>query len=319
MFRPSAVIGTAIGLAIAFGVLPFDFGTFGLILAVTAVVAVAETAWDVWRGRQSTRWLPVPGTITAAWQTRGRRRRSHVRYEYRVGDEVFEGRRISFGAGAAIGGLFSLGGGVMERYPVGQGVSVYIDPTNPRHAVLEPGVRIANFAGALVMLGAVAFIAFQFRSFGFEFGFNFDPRTVIDRPDPAAQPPALATRAAVDPTVIAAQGVCIPPSQAAIRAESAATATTEARMTTCVIGYVSLARTGAMGGEIHLDDLGAEPGNPGVVVLSGVGFGSNSLPPAGAVVQAWGWFQPADDFPCDRVGAPCMLVTPFQISVLLEP
>lgn len=164
---------------------------------------------------------------------------------------------------------------------------------------------------AAVGVVTIVFVLTWLRPLGI--GFNLtDPfestRTYSQSPDDLAQ--ALA-----DPSVADASARCLTPSQAALRAESPPATPNAFRSPTCILGYVSQVRSGTFGGEVSLDDLGVDEDAPGVVVLLSLG----EKPPLGAVVEASGWVNPREDFPCDRIGHACLLVTPFQFRVLHVP
>jgi hypothetical protein len=311
--RPTALASGVIVVALILGFLPLDFETIRLLAAVGAVAAVLEFAVDGWRGYRSARWPIVPGRITRAWSSGGRRPVPQVRYEYAIGDERFEGRRIRFASVAAVRGLFGRAGGVLDRYPVGHEVAVAYDPRSPRHAVLEPGLQVGPMV-AVVTAVAAALGLWQVAGFdlGIGPGFGVGSRP----PEQRRMPDAEVIRAAADPTVVAAAAECFAPSAAEGRAALEASAETGVRPTSCFVGYVSAA-SWHIGPQavVYLDDLDGDPARTGVAVLVTLG----DLPAVGSVARAWGWVRPADEFPCDRVEEPCLMATPLQFSVLLTP
>lgn len=72
----------------------------------------------------------------------------HVTYDYTANDSKFSSHRISFD-------LFDKDGGkghaetIVTRYPVGTKIDVYVDPTNPVIAILEPEVYSPSYAPLL--------------------------------------------------------------------------------------------------------------------------------------------------------------------------
>lgn len=102
-------------------------------------------------------WREVSGTILKSevkfdWEDY----RPIIEYEYRVdgksyrGDKIVIGPRIQFNWKGPASRL-------VERYPVGLKVTVYVDPHNPRRAVLQTGTD-RNLMLFLVGVGAIALI-----------------------------------------------------------------------------------------------------------------------------------------------------------------
>src|SRR6266404_621116 len=60
-----------------------------------------------------------------------------VRYRYRAGGQELESDQIMIGGQPLMTRV--LAGKLVGRYPVGAHVDVYIDPNDPKNALLEPG------------------------------------------------------------------------------------------------------------------------------------------------------------------------------------
>lgn len=79
-----------------------------------------------------------------------------IRYRYHAGGQDTENDQVR------IGGLplttRVLAGGLVARYPVGARVDVYIDPNDPKNALLEPGQQ-ANLAVLIALTVVFGFIA----------------------------------------------------------------------------------------------------------------------------------------------------------------
>ena len=121
---------------------------FSLLLAVTACAAAASI-WEIWR---SAGYREVTGTITAVGvsrverntvgKDRNRERTSsgrylHVQYRYEVDGVAYEGNRLQAGTfGMTSGDSLKRFG---AQFPEGKQVPVYVDPDDPRTAVLVRG------------------------------------------------------------------------------------------------------------------------------------------------------------------------------------
>ena len=66
-----------------------------------------------------------------------------VRYEYEVNGTTYVSRTISFGRKLYFGRASAED--VAAMYPVGEKVTVYYDPNNPKIATLEPGISVGSF------------------------------------------------------------------------------------------------------------------------------------------------------------------------------
>lgn len=70
-----------------------------------------------------------------------------VSYEYFINDQRYQDDTVSFGEYGS--GNPKHAQEIVDRYPVGQAVTVYYDPEQPKTAVLEPGVTWSSY----LMLG----------------------------------------------------------------------------------------------------------------------------------------------------------------------
>jgi hypothetical protein len=79
-----------------------------------------------------------------------------IRYRYRAGGEVLESDQVAIGGQPLM--TRALAGKLVGRYPVGADVDVYVDPNNPKQALLEPA-ELRNVAGVTaftIVFGVVA-------------------------------------------------------------------------------------------------------------------------------------------------------------------
>ncbi|MDD5466249.1 MAG: DUF3592 domain-containing protein [Anaerolineales bacterium] len=106
-------------------------------------------------------WPATTGQITQAQVSRSTHTDSdgdtstsytpHVEYSYRVAEQEFTGKNITFGLTQSFSQP-AKAQAVLARYPVGSQVSVYYDPNQPGDAVLE---RKAGGFTASLAIGAI--------------------------------------------------------------------------------------------------------------------------------------------------------------------
>ena len=125
-------------------VMSFFLGFLGC--GLTLVLSGMTEAWRAW---DSQRWLTTSGTILASaidfYSNSGGEDvfSAEISYEYAPDQPGYEGQiltasRINFGDISY--GDSAVARAIVNRYPVGQTVTVYLNPRNPAEAVLEPGL-----------------------------------------------------------------------------------------------------------------------------------------------------------------------------------
>ena len=125
----------------------------------------AAMLWRGWRdlrrARASRAWPRAEGEIMSTelrvegYHDDGEpMRRTVIRYRYDVGGESYRAERAFFGDDLALR-FTGPGQRRLHAYPVGRRVQVAYDPTDPRRAVLEPGVHVAAELAVAVALAAL--------------------------------------------------------------------------------------------------------------------------------------------------------------------
>lgn len=144
------------------------------ILGVCAIGSAAYSMYMLSRARATLSWRPAEGKITWAmvedrvrYRRRGRRTqyRAAIKYSYAIGAHEHTGDRAYYGAHewrsseAAAREL-------VDRYPPGKVVRVFIDPARPKEAVLERGQDRTGRRWRMFALGfaAAAVVVYLFRS-----------------------------------------------------------------------------------------------------------------------------------------------------------
>jgi hypothetical protein len=129
------------------------------VLGISAVFFLigAGLSWWGWtivrNARASAAWPTTQGQITASEIEHSRDSEGddsytpRVTYTYQVNGLSYESYMIKYGETSY--GNEGTALEILSRYPVGQAVNVYYDPTNPDRAVLEPGVS----GGSYILLG----------------------------------------------------------------------------------------------------------------------------------------------------------------------
>ena len=134
--------------------------SYGWEMMAVGTVMAAAGGYMIWRSAGTRSWPSVAGEVIDSHvevsetedlddDNRSRTRTVYdpaVRYRYCVKGKEFVGERISIG----IGGHSSEGAAlrVVERYPAGARVRVFVSPADPSEAVLETGVK----AGPILLL-----------------------------------------------------------------------------------------------------------------------------------------------------------------------
>ena len=137
------------------------FITIGVVIAVRGVGTVIEAF-------RSTDWPLTEGSVTASGvdmkndaidterRTRALRYSPAVSYSYDVDGTTYSSDLLGFirvwtddESDAQV---------TVQRYPVGQTVTVYYDPGDPSRAVLDPGVPLNSMLGLLFGLAWIATI-----------------------------------------------------------------------------------------------------------------------------------------------------------------
>jgi len=135
---------------------------------------LALCVFGVWLGREGRRsatWPTTQGTIvySEALETprapgtprrpgEYREEAADVRYTYSVDGHAYRGKGIAMTTGLIPFWEDMLARRIRDRYAVGDTVTVYYDPADPRFAVLEPGAsiesRLALGAGVISLVVA---------------------------------------------------------------------------------------------------------------------------------------------------------------------
>lgn len=90
------------------------------------------------------------------WGPRNLAFRPHVEYEYKVGEAMYHGSRISVFDGAYSGFRKKAVEEVIAHYPEGQGVTVYVRPNRPTYSLLTTDLT----SKAKIQLGVYNAIAY---------------------------------------------------------------------------------------------------------------------------------------------------------------
>lgn len=111
----------------------------------TGLLVFFAGLWQLRRIAASPSWPTVKGEITHAAITEGSEHcGAHVKYAYVVKGEKLEGSSISHYDVFYNDRDYALA--VLERFPVGRQVQVYVNPDDPAETFLEPGLQRASYA-----------------------------------------------------------------------------------------------------------------------------------------------------------------------------
>ena len=142
---------------------PLNFDTItALLLTVGATGLVLRSIWHLLSALESRSWPEARGIVMASKLQEerdsegGRLYQARVSYRYTVDGGEFVGDRACFGDSDQMGwSLFARK--IVARYRPGDAVTVYYDPSQPRKAVLEPGISGAIIATLAFQIGFLAF------------------------------------------------------------------------------------------------------------------------------------------------------------------
>lgn len=125
------------------------FQIIPMLFSVIAAWILGNETLSLRRGKQSESWPFTEGEVVSS-HVKSRHDSdgdisysAAVRYEYVVDNTTYVSRTISFGRKLYFGR--SSAEEVVATYPVGEKVTVYYDPDNPKIATLEPGISVGSF------------------------------------------------------------------------------------------------------------------------------------------------------------------------------
>jgi hypothetical protein len=136
--------------------LSIPFGLVLLLLSLSWLASSWRTIQSVWRAEH---WACTQGETESAELevmkgAKYNRHYARITYRYEVAGEAFTGTRVAFGLTQHNQGAAEA---VLDRYPTGCRVTVWYDPEQPAHSVLEPRCDwlnlTMNVAFACVTLG----------------------------------------------------------------------------------------------------------------------------------------------------------------------
>ena len=134
---------------------------FSLALAIVGASLFVFSSVQWWRARQSLAWPLCQAEVI---ETRVDQRRHRgivyepiVRYRYRLDGRPYEGKRIIFSGLSVTTRSEEEAENFIGRFEVGASIPIRVSPSNPRLAVIEPGIDHRRFFMAIAF--AVAFIA----------------------------------------------------------------------------------------------------------------------------------------------------------------
>ena len=149
---------------------------FGLIFLIIGIITLilGMIAWN--KARKSTSWPAVPGRILNASVDRVRERdrdsdgdvsietkyKVDISYQYTVEGKQYIGNRIQFGLPDRMSSSVRAYR-IVNQYPQGTEVDVYVDPSQLSNSVLQPGVKLSTLlAPAFGLVFAIAGMIMMF-------------------------------------------------------------------------------------------------------------------------------------------------------------
>ena len=122
-----------------------------LLIVAGAVWLISVGVRDARKAWQSGSWPTTTGTVVSATESNGKRGSSipHIAYTYSVAGVNYTGTSITPGRVWGSGATYE----AMLAFPLGSHPQIYYSPSDPREAVLMPGLHLRNLA--YVMFGLI--------------------------------------------------------------------------------------------------------------------------------------------------------------------
>ena len=138
-------------------------GTFLL----SGVLFIARGVMTIRNARISANWPQATGEVIASsirteTNEDGTVYHADVVYKFVADDQWWEANSVFFGATGESNRPRAAQ--VVERYPVGERVTVFYNPADPETAVLEPGLTFSSYVSLIIgvlILGIITFVGFQ--------------------------------------------------------------------------------------------------------------------------------------------------------------
>ena len=131
--------------------------TWMLVIIVGLVALAAREAWLIRQGFKSQRWTQTTGTLQRIWQEQHDAgedsEATHsvfAHYTYKVDGRIYEGKRLSYRTMHSLS--FDEALDHLHGRRKGSEIDVYYDPTDPRRAVMLPGVSTSNIVGLATLM-----------------------------------------------------------------------------------------------------------------------------------------------------------------------
>jgi hypothetical protein len=149
-----------------------DLGILALAMFAAGIFLLAWGGYELKGAHESRNWPSTQGTIISSQVSKQTRRDTktrrtvityypRVQYWYQVSGKRYISNRIEFGG--ASGGMQSMAEKVVKRYPSGQKVTVYYNPTDSQYAILEAGF---TWSALFIFLGGIVFFGIGVICFG---------------------------------------------------------------------------------------------------------------------------------------------------------
>jgi hypothetical protein len=136
------------------------FLIIGFIIACINLIRILQSliarSWAATEGKITKSVVHVSRNYSSSGSSGGSGRRQSTNYrpdiefEYRIQDRLFKSNRIYFGSKMGASWKYRRSKKYVEKYPVGQQVSIYYKPSKHSRAVLEPGIHRELIFGILM-------------------------------------------------------------------------------------------------------------------------------------------------------------------------
>jgi hypothetical protein len=127
------------------------FLLIGIIVSFISLIRILQSlfakSWSTTEGKITrskiyiSRSYSSSNTSSGATKQRTTSYRPDIEFEYRVQDQVYKSTRVYYGSKMGSSWKWRRSKKYVDKYPIGQSLTIFYKPSNYKKAVLEPGIH----------------------------------------------------------------------------------------------------------------------------------------------------------------------------------